>query len=162
MCHRLYVRTITSHHCWFYFLVSQSLYVWSHVIFDFDFWFAYTNNCKSCFDFILIFWHAIIHICEWLQVVFCFGFYFLVCNRSYVQTIARHILFLFFGVKLFVCVDDCKSCHIVILLSGMPTLVCANNCKSYFDFIFCVNYHWLKGLRAWIDGHGLIHHTKTL
>ena len=46
--------------------------------------FTYMNDCRSCFDFYFIFWHAIVRMCEQLQVVICFGFYFLVCPCSYV------------------------------------------------------------------------------
>jgi hypothetical protein len=53
--------------------------------------FAYMNDCKSCFDFDFIFWHAIVCMCKQLQVIFCFGFYFLVCNHSHIQTIASHL-----------------------------------------------------------------------
>ena len=134
------------------------------IIFDFIFWCANIRMCQVKSYFYFYFWCAIVRIYEQLQIMFWFYFYILACHRSYVQMIASCNLFwiLFSGVQSFVCVNDCKSYFLFFIWRAIICMCGWLQFMSYFDFIFCVNYHWLKGLRAWIDGHGLIHHTKTL
>jgi hypothetical protein len=88
-------------------------------------------------------------MCEWLQVIF--WFYFLVHQHLYVWTIAGHVIFLFSGMPVFICANNCKSFHILILISGMQSIAHTNNCKSFKYFLACphsyvrtiASYHWI-------------------
>ena len=110
-CHHSYVQTIASCNLFWILFSGVPTFICvksCHILISRVQLFAYTNDCRSCFD--LIFWHAIVCMRKRLQVVICFGFYFLVCNHLYVRAIASHVCFGFCsGMQLFVCANDCKS-----------------------------------------------------
>ena len=124
--------------------------------------FATMNDCKPYVD--CDFWSAIVRTYEQLQVIFLF--LFLECNRSHVRMIANHIFIFISGVQLFTRTDDFKSFFIFYFWSVIIHMY-EQLQVIYFLFLgvarfACVNTGLLTGLRAWIDGHGLMHHTKTL
>jgi len=120
-----------------------------HAIFYFGFLFlaCHCSYAQLQVIFVSDFWRVIIHTYKWLQVICYLVLVFLPCHHWHIQTIASHIFIFISGVQFFVCVNNCKSSHILFL--GVSQFACVNN-------------HLLKGLRAWIDGRGLMHHTKPL